>query len=235
MYTDGKATIAIHQPQVEDWKDFNVLEARSAIEVQPEKGAKKILAAVHWKSQTDTDIDHRTVVLERPEIVSFRIPGQPEEKTKELKALTQKLLPAKTDAIALDRVLAYLDPARVHAREVKVSTEAPPILVSTRPAILLMTDGPPITGSIPGTKLKYVVNTNWDLIIEDDDYDLLNSSQWLKAKGLEGPWKLTGKLPGEFEKIPADENWADVRKALSQPSRTRMPKHPGSMYRNRLN
>src|SRR5262252_9267039 len=58
MYTDGKATIAIHQPQVEDWKDFDVLEARSAIEVQPEKGAKKILAAVHWKSQTDTDIEH---------------------------------------------------------------------------------------------------------------------------------------------------------------------------------
>ena len=27
-----------------------------------------------------------------------------------------------------------------------------------------MTDGPPIMGSIPGTKLKYVVNTNWDLI-----------------------------------------------------------------------
>ena len=214
VYTDGKATIAIHQPQVDDWKDFNVLEARSAIEIQPESGAKKSLAAVHWKSQTDTNVEHRTVVLERPEIVSFRIPGETDEKTKELRALTEKLLPSKTDAVALDRVLAYLDPSRVQAREVKVSTEPPPIFVSSKPAVLLMIDGPPIMGSIPGTKLKYVVNTNWDLIQEDEDYYLLNSSQWLKAKSLEGPWKVTGKLPKDFEKIPADENWADVRKVL---------------------
>jgi hypothetical protein len=214
LYTDGKATIAIHQPQVDDWKDFNVLEAHSAIEIQPEKGAKKTLAAVHWKSESDTSIEHRTVVLKRPEIVSFRIPGETEEKTNELRALTEKLLPAKTDAIALDRVLAYLDSSRVQAREVRVSTEPPPIMVSTKPAILLMTDGPPIIGSIQGTKLKYVVNTNWDLILEDDDYYLLNSSQWLKTKSLQDSWKLTGKLPKEFQKIPADENWADVRKAL---------------------
>ena len=62
VYTDGKATIAIHQPQVDDWKDFNVLEAHSAIEIQPEKGAKKSLAAMHWKSETDTNIEYRTVV-----------------------------------------------------------------------------------------------------------------------------------------------------------------------------
>lgn len=214
VYTDGKATIAIHQPQVDDWKDFNVLEAHSALEIQSDKGAKRSLAAVHWKSETDTSIEHRTVVVKRPEIVSFRIPGETEEKTNELRALTENLLPAKTDAIALDRVLAYLDPSRVQVREVKVSTEAPPIMVSTRPAILLMTDGPPILGSIQGTKLQYVVNTNWDLIKEDDDYYLLNSQQWLKAKRLEGPWELTGKLPKEFGKIPPDENWADVRKVL---------------------
>src|SRR5262245_41316858 len=63
MYTDGKATIAIHQPQVDDWKDFSLLEARSAIEIVPEKGAKKVLAAVHWKSETDTSIENRTVVV----------------------------------------------------------------------------------------------------------------------------------------------------------------------------
>ncbi len=142
LYTDGKATIAIHQPQVDDWKDFNVLEARSAIEIQPDKGAKKEIAAVHWKSQTDTSIENRTVVMERPQIVSFRIPGETEEKIQQLRGLTEKLLPAKTDVIALDRVLAYLDPSRVRAREVKVSTEPPPIMVSTKPAILLMTDGP---------------------------------------------------------------------------------------------
>jgi hypothetical protein len=117
VYTDGKATIAVHQPQVDDWKDFALLDAWSAIEIQPDKSSKKVLAAVHWKSESDTDIAQRTVVLKRPEIVSFRIPGETEEKTKELEALTLRLLPAKTDAVALDRVLAYLDVSRAPARE----------------------------------------------------------------------------------------------------------------------
>jgi hypothetical protein len=215
VYTDGTATIAVHQPQVDDWKDFAILEARSAIEVQPDKTAKKVLAAVHWRSETDTNITERAVVLKRPEIVSFRIPGETEEKTKELEALTLRLLPAKTDAVALDRVLAYLDASRVQTREVKVSTEAPPIMLSTRPAILVMIDGRPIMGPIAGTKLTYVVNTNWDLIKENDEYYLLNAGQWLTAKSLDDNWKLTSKLPKDFNKIPADENWADVRKALN--------------------
>ena len=118
VYTDGKATIAVHQPQVDDWKDFMVIEAHSAFEIHPDRGANKLLAAVHWKSETDTNIEHRSVAVKRPEIVSFRIPGETEEKTSELRSLTEKLLPAKTDAIALDRVLAYLDPTRVPAREV---------------------------------------------------------------------------------------------------------------------
>jgi hypothetical protein len=215
MYTDGTATIAVHQPQVDDWKDFAILEARSAVEVQENKSAKKVLAAVHWKSETDTNVGERTVVLKRPEIMSFRVPGETEEKNKEFQALTLRLLPAKTDAVALDRVLAYLDVSRVPTREVKVSTEPPPIMVSTSPAILVMLDGPPIIGPVQGTKLSYVVNTNWDLLKEDDEFYLLNSPQWLTAKALEGPWKITSKLPKEFKKIPADENWADVRKALN--------------------
>lgn len=218
IYTDGKATIAVHQPQVDDWKDFNLLVAHSAIEIIPEKGGKKTVAAVHWKSHTDTNLERRSVILEKPRIESFRVMGETPEKTQELRTLTEKLLPAKTDAIALDRVLAYLDPSRVEPREIKGSTEAPPIIVSTRPAILVMTDGPPIIASISGTKLKYIVNTNWDVIIEDDDYYLLNAPYWLKADGLEEAWKFTKKLPKEFQKIPADKNWEDVRKALKPAS-----------------
>ena len=72
-------------------------------------------------------------------------------------------------------------------------------MVSTKPAVLLMTDGPPIIGPIQGTKLSYVVNTNWDLIKEDDDYYLLNSAQWLKVqqprRPLETDWEATEGIP----------------------------------------
>ncbi|NWF82702.1 MAG: hypothetical protein HXY18_02600, partial [Bryobacteraceae bacterium] len=216
VYTNGTATLAVHQPQVDDWKDFKLLEARMAMELLPAKGAKKLLAAVHWEAQTDTNIDNRQVAIGDVKITRFSVPGLDEAKTKEMQALAVSLLPKKRDTIALDRILPYLDKSRVTARQVKISTEAPPIMVSTRPAILVMIDGQPILGPIGESKLTFVVNTNWDLfkVGKDGDFYLLNGLHWLTAEALEGPWKSASKLPKELNSLPAGENWNDTRKAL---------------------
>lgn len=216
VYTDGKATLAVHQPQVDDWKDFSLLKARCAMEITPEKGGKKVMAAVHWEAKTDTSVANRTVVARELTITRFTAPGLDETQTQALRELVTRILPRQYDAVALDRVLAYLDPRSVPVREVAISREAPPIMVSTTPAILVMIDGQPLLGPIKDTKLTFVVNTNWDLIKDgkDGDYYLLNGKHWLQAKSLDGQWKSASKLPKEFNSIPADENWADVRKAL---------------------
>jgi len=216
IYSDGKATLAVHQPQVDDWKDFKVLEARMAMELQPDKTSKKVLAAVHWEAQTDANIEKRIVAIGDVKITRFQIPGLDEVKTRELQALAVSLLPKKRDTIALDRILAYLDESRVTGRQVKISTEAPPIMVSNKPAILVMIDGQPILGPVGETKLTYVVNTNWDLFKDgkDGDFYLLNGSHWLTSETLEGPWKSASKLPKDLSALPAGENWNDTRKAL---------------------
>lgn len=189
VYTNGTATLAVHQPQVDDWKDFKLLEARMAMELVPAKGEKKLLAAVHWQAQTDANIDSRQVAIGEVKITRFTIPGLDEAKTKEMQALAVSLLPKKRDTIALDRILPYLDKSRVTGRQVKISTEPPPIMVSTRPAILVMIDGQPILGPIGETKLTFVVNTNWDLFKDKDGgFYLLNGKHWLTAEVLEGPW-----------------------------------------------
>ncbi len=216
IYTNGTATLAVHQPQVDDWKDFELLQARMAFELLPEKGAKKLLAAVHWEAKTKVDLDNRTVALGDINITRFSIPGLDEAKTKEMEALAVSLLPKKRDVIALDRILPYLDKSRTVGRPIKIATAPPPIMVSTKPAILVMLDGQPILGPITGTKLTYIVNTNWDLFKEgkDGDFFLLDKGLWLTADSLEGPWKSASKLPKDINSLPADENWADVRKAL---------------------
>jgi hypothetical protein len=215
VYTDGKATIAVHQPQVEDWKDFKLLEAKSAIEILPGKGEKKLLAAVHWQAKTATDLTARTVALGPLDITRFHIPGVDAAKTAELEGLTLRLLPGRRDSIALDRILPYLDQSRVEVRQVEISREAPPIMVSTKPAVLVMIDGQPILGPVEGTDLSFVVNTNWDLFKEKDgDFYLLHETLWLTAEALEGPWKSASKLPKEFKSLPSGENWVDVKKQL---------------------
>jgi hypothetical protein len=216
VYKEGEATVYVHQPQVDDWKEFKVVQARSAVEIQPKKDAKKIIAAMHWEAQTDADLQTRTVLLRDLKITSFRIPGQDEATTKTYQDLVARVVPKRSDAVALDRVLAYLDPNRVPRKEVKISTEPPTILVSTKPAILVMLDGQPLLADVKDTKLSYIINTNWDLLKEKDDneYYLLNGTNWLQAEQLDGPYKSAKKLPKEFSKIPANDNWTDVRKAM---------------------
>lgn len=216
VYTLGDATVAVHQPQVDEWKEFVLLSARSAVEIVPQKGAQKIIAAVHWEARTDTNFESRTVTLGEIRFTSFRAPGQSEAELKSLEALVTAALPKERDAIAVDRILAYLEPARVTNRQIEVSRAAPPMLVSTSPAILVMIDGKEILGEITGTNLTYVVNTNWDILKEKDkaSFYLLNNKQWLTAESLAGPWKAAPKLPKDMAKIPSDDNWADLKKAL---------------------
>ncbi len=216
VYSDKGATVAIHQPQVDDWKDFKLLAARSAVEIVPLKGAPNVAAVVQWEAQTDTNLENRTVTLRDVHITSFRAPGQSETETKALEELVTGMLPKQRDAVALDRVLAYLDPTHVTIRQVEISKEPPQILASTTPAILVMIDSQPLLGEIAGTNLNFIINTNWEILKEKGEtrYYLLNDKQWLTAENVEGPWKLASKLPKDTDKIPNDENWADLKKAL---------------------
>src|SRR4030095_15365213 len=64
--------------------------------------------------------------------------------------------------------------------------------------------------------LKFAVNTNWDLFEHGPTktYYLLNNDTWLKATDVKGPWSPAGTLPGSFTKLPAEENWKEVKANL---------------------
>jgi hypothetical protein len=93
------------------------------------------------EAQTDTDMETRTVKLHDRKITGFRIPDGAPEQEKSMQDLVLRVLPKRQDSIALDRVLAYLEPSAVGARGVKIPTEPPTILVSTRSAVLVMVEG----------------------------------------------------------------------------------------------
>ncbi len=67
------------------------------------------------------------------------------------------------------------------------------------------------------------MNTNWDLFQHGPTSTLYlrNESTWLKAADLKGPWAPAGTLPGSFSKLPAEENWKDVKANL--PGKTVAP------------
>lgn len=78
-----------------------------------------------------------------------------------------------------------------------------------------MTDGDPILAPLPDSRLRYVVNTNWDLFeYKEKEWYLRVDTRWLKAKTPEGPWRFDSSLPGDFKKLPDDGNWDEVKRAM---------------------
>ena len=83
---------------------------------------------------------------------------------------------------------------------------APAIYVSTSPAAIIVTSGPPQFTPIAGTSLSYASNTDAALFRDRGGrYYYLVSGRWFAATSLGGPWTFaTTSLPPDFARIPAN-------------------------------
>ncbi len=93
----------------------------------------------------------------------------------------------------------------------------PKVVFSAEPAELIILDGRPVLAPIPGTGLAAISNTESDLFRDEKGgmYYFLTSGRWFKSATLDGPWfAATADLPGDFSKIPADNDSADVRASV---------------------
>jgi hypothetical protein len=87
------------------------------------------------------------------------------------------------------------------------SKVAPEIIVATDPTELIVTDGEPKFGSVKGTDLLYVTNTENDVFMDakSQQYYILLAGRWFVSKSLQsGPWAYVtpDKLPVGFYQIP---------------------------------
>ena len=174
--SDGNRLI-IYQPQIRDWQKFHDLIFDTAVSVTP-AGNKPVLGVVSWHATTLTDTQARIVVIKDIVITSTRFPSLDAVDAAAMERRIRQIYLANSMTISLDRMLAGFKSSQAPPH-VAVSTQPPPIFVSTKPAILLFVDGDPLRVPIADTTLGYVVNTSWDLLYDQSDYDLLNQTTWL--------------------------------------------------------
>jgi len=91
----------------------------------------------------------------------------------------------------------------------------PDILVRTAPAELIATDGAPQYGSVEGTQLLYMTNTESDVVLDisTQTYYVLLAGRWYTSKSLEkGPWTFMGndELPADFARIPPKSDMGNL-------------------------
>jgi hypothetical protein len=214
--------VVVYQPQLKAWQKYRTLIADTAISIT-DPGQKPVLGVISWRAETITDQSAQTVYVSNIVVLDARFPSLDAAQAAAMQKRVHQIYPTMTLTIGLPRMIASLQHVNVPVRSVTGGTQAPTILVSTSPAIVLLVDGKPVLAPIQGTTLQYVVNTNWDLFYDNSDYYLLNGRVWLKAKALQGPWTVTTKLPPDMAKLPPKQNWDDVLKAIPPTARAQTP------------
>jgi hypothetical protein len=213
---DANANLIYYQPQIDEWKDYKELYTKFAFSLTP-KGGKEALGVADVQCETLVDKDSRLAYFHNVQFTSVRFPSLDAQAEASLEKLFQDLIPRSPDPISVERLMADLDHNKIQAPAVQLNNDPPQIFYSASQAVLLIVQGDPVLAPIAKTDLQFIVNTNWDLFFEKSKkaYYLFAANGWYTAK--EGPWAQTLTLPKDMGKLPAGENFDDVKKMVPPP------------------
>jgi hypothetical protein len=208
-----------YQPQVDSWDNYELVKAQMAFALTPAGATKPALGVVSVEAGTAVDKDSRTVYLHDVKFTSVRFASVDPKDQPALEQAFRAVAPTNAEPISLDRLMADVDDAKKPVHAAPLKNDPPQIFYSNASAILLMVQGDPVLAPIEKTDLQFLVNTNWDIFFEKSkgDYYLLDSTMWMTSKNLGGPWVLTKSLPKDMAKLPAGQNFDEVKKSVPPP------------------
>lgn len=229
--------IILYQPQVDAWTNYAHIEFRSAVSIKRPADREPVFGVVENSATTRINHTDRTVLLTdlNPQV---RFVGVNEADARALEAMLREAIPKRESIVVdLDRVIAYVHLGEIQARDIKVNLDPPPIYHSTEPALLVIFMGEPKFKPVDDTKLLFAANTNWDVFLEtgSSQYYLLNGEEWLTAADPSaGVWQPARSLPADLSKLPAHDNWAEVKKHIpgkpaAKPTRVFVSKKPAEL------
>lgn len=211
--------LVLHAPQISSWPGFERFAARMAMEVTPPDGSATRYATVTVQGSTEVDLAERVVRVIGPQVTHVTFTGG--EAPAEYRAAVQHASRDGVLEIPLELFLASVaDEVLAEPAPAGFNVEPPPIVVRSKPTLLLFVNGDPVGSAVPGTGLEVVVNASWPLFREQGDkprYYLLNRDRWYVAKSLEHGWKETRRLPAGFAALPDEPQFAAVRAAIPAP------------------
>ncbi len=209
--------VAIHQPQVHEWKGYRRILLRAAVAVKPKGGTDEQVTygALTVEANTTVDKEERAVFLGERKITSLDFPNAKDEATavKYKQAVQSVMNPTRLLTINLDRVIANAERNNQQNNVKGISVDPPPIFFSSEPSILVIFLGPAKFEKIKDSSLFFAVNTNWDVLLDPatSTYYTLADKVWLSSKDvMKGPWAATTKLPAAISALPKTEDWKYV-------------------------
>ena len=200
-FAAGSSSFAVYQPQMEQWEGNQWL-GRAAFSVVNGSSGQPLYGVLWFAARTEIDKVNRMVTFSDIKITKVSFPSAT-DKSLLLQSALQSHVSQKGERIALDRLLTEMaanDAARA-TTAYEVKNEAPKVFFSTKPAILVLVDGPPVFRQVQGTELERVINTRV-LIVRDrrNQFYLHLLNGWLQADGLAGEWRPAAIAPSDLAK-----------------------------------
>jgi hypothetical protein len=199
VFRDGVTNI-VYQPQLQSW-DYDTLQAVCAVAVQPRGARQPTFGTIQITAKTRVDRAARTVFLEEPEITQGHFPSAGAQAEAYLATL-RALLPRDVKSISLDRLEASLAILEAHQRAASqpLQNSPPAIIFSTRPAMPVPVDGPPVYRPVANTDLERVFNTRALILRDKSGQHFLHLFDgYVQAAGLGGPWTTAAKVPADVK------------------------------------
>jgi hypothetical protein len=213
-YANNSGMLILYEPQISEWPDQKRMTLYAAVSFTPAGADKPVLGTVIVDADTRVAIDERLVKFSSFRITQTHFATATKEQVATITAAIDSGIPDEERIMGLDRVLAFVDSSSIRPKNVDgVKADPPVVFYSTKTAILVNLDGDPIWSPIENNDLRYAVNTNWDLFEHKPtaSFFLRHNKIWMKAADIKGPWAPAGTLPASFTKLPADDNWKEVR------------------------
>ena len=210
--------LILYQPQVDDWKNYQELDARLAFTLTPANGQSHV-GVVTLQMQSTVNMDDHTVFLSNPQVTSVSFPSLDPATTAQMNELMKTFLnPSATMTISLDRLVASVKKGQTPPLA-SVNNDPPQIFISMKPAILLLVNGAPIMEPIASSNLQFIVNANWPVFVEQSssNYYLFDGKGWLTSNRLQGTWTPTNQLPKQMAKVPENANFTDLKAFIPPP------------------
>ncbi len=205
--SEGGFVTTLYQPQLESF-EANILEGRMTVTIKPPE-KEMIFGAVWFKARMSTDLDKRTVLLEKMGIIKTHFPDMmDEEKISRFSELLSAELESWNLEMSLDRILASLNEVEnLKQLSDQINNDPPAIYFRTTPALLIMIDGEPILKKDEDSGLEYVVNTPFFIVKDskNEDYYITDGNFWYTSKEILKGWEATKKPPSKVKKF-ADNN-----------------------------
>jgi hypothetical protein len=212
--TINGSNVVVYQPQAIDWTDHGILSTREAIAITPPGQTTPILGTTEIAFATQTDAATGNVILSDPQLKASHFPALDTARAAQLEQQIKAALPdIHPQPVALQSVLLSLKDTG-QPQNIAINNDPPAIFYSEKPASLVVFDGEPVLAPIGTTGLSSVVNTNWDVFTDGQSWYLLNDGLWMAAPASSGPYQPIAKLPPVFASLPADPNFAAVRKEI---------------------